>query len=146
MKKILLVASVLALAFCSAHASEEWLTDHAKALEKAKTENKPVLMDFTGSDWCSWCMKLDKEVFSTPSFKSYARKNLVLLKLDFPLRRALPAAIQKQNEELAEKYGVQDFPNIIVLNSEGNQIGQLRYRPGGPKAWIAALEKITKKP
>lgn len=146
MKKLGLFASLLLLVAFSAHAEGGWLTDHAKALEKAKTENKPLVMNFTGSDWCSWCIKLEKEVFATSPFKSYAEKNLVLLKLDFPRRHALPAAEQKQNEALAEKYGIRGFPTIVVLNSEGDQIGQLGYRPGGPKAWIAELEKATKKP
>jgi thioredoxin-related protein len=145
MKTFALFMSLLAFALLPLRA-DEWLTDHAKALEKAKAENKPVVMDFTGSDWCGWCIKLDKEVFSTSQFKTYATQNLVLLKLDFPHRRNLPAAEKKQNEALAAKYGIRGFPTVVVLNPEGNQVGQLGYRPGGPQPWIAELEKFTKKP
>jgi thioredoxin-related protein len=146
MKNLALITSLFALTLLPLRADDAWMTDHAKALEKAKVENKPVVMDFTGSDWCGWCIKLDKEVFNTPAFKSYAEKNLVLLKLDFPRRKALPPALKKQNEELASKHGIRGYPTIIVLNPEGNPIGQLGYRPGGPQAWIAELEKSTKKP
>ena len=146
MKTLPLLVSLLALTLLPLRAGEAWLTDHAKALEKAKAENKPVVMDFTGSDWCGWCIKLDKEVFDTPSFQAYAQKNLVLLKLDFPRKRSIPASEKKQNEELAAKYGIRGFPTIVVLNSEGTQVGQLGYRPGGPGPWIAELEKFTKKP
>ena len=146
MKNLALITSLLALTLLPLRADDAWMTDHAKALEKAKAENKPVVMDFTGSDWCGWCIKLDKEVFNTPAFKAYAEKNLVLLKLDFPRRKALPPALKKQNEELASKHGIRGYPTIIVLNPEGNPIGQLGYRPGGPQAWIAELEKSTKKP
>ncbi|MCC7519704.1 MAG: thioredoxin family protein [Verrucomicrobiae bacterium] len=146
MKRWTLCLALLAFAALPLLAAEGWLTDHAKALEKAKTENKPLVMDFTGSDWCGWCIKLDKEVFGKPEFKSYAAKNLVLLKLDFPRRRTLPAAEKEQNEALAGKYGIRGFPTIVVLDPQGETLGQLGYQPGGPKPWIAELEKLTQKP
>lgn len=146
MKTLALIASLFALALLPLQAGDGWMTDHSKALEKAKAENKPVLMDFTGSDWCGWCIKLDKEVFSTSTFKTYAEKNLVLLKLDFPRRHPLPASEKKQNEELASKYGIQGFPTIVILGADGAKKGELGYLAGGPKPWIVELEKITKKP
>jgi len=137
--------SALALAFFTSFllADEDgWMTNHAKALEKAKAEKKIVLMDFTGSDWCGWCIRLDKEIFSQKEFKDYAAKNLVLLKLDFPRKKALSAELQKQNEQLNDKYKVEGFPTVIVLDSEGKQVGQLGYMEGGPSAFIAALKKL----
>ncbi|MBI4027736.1 MAG: thioredoxin family protein [Verrucomicrobia bacterium] len=125
---------------------EGWLTSHAKALEKAKAENKLLLMDFTGSDWCGWCIRLDKEVFSQKEFKEYAEKNLVLLKLDFPRKKALAASEKKQNSELADKYSIKGYPTVIVLNAEGTQVGQLGYMQGGPAAFIAEVEKLKTKP
>ena len=119
-----------------------WVTDQPKALEKAKAEKKLVLMDFTGSDWCGWCMKLDKEVFSTPEFQKYAQANLVLLELDFPHKKVLPPALKSQNAALEQKYGIQGYPTIVVLDAQGNKVGELGYQPGGPQAFIAELDKL----
>ncbi len=144
MKRLFLsLAAVLALG--SLASADEWLTDYAKALAQAKAENKPVLIDFTGSDWCGWCMKLDREVFSLGDFKNYAAQKLVLLKIDFPRGRALPAAEKAQNEKLASQYRIQGFPTIVVLKSDGSKAGELGYLPGGPKAFISELEKVTPK-
>ena len=101
-------------------------------------------MDFTGSDWCGWCVRLEKEVFSQPEFKDYASKNLVLLELDFPRRKELSAEMMEQNQRLAMKYQIQGFPTIVVLDSSGKEIAQLGYVRGGPAAFIAELEKLPK--
>ena len=119
-----------------------WVTDQPKALEKAKTEKKLVLMDFTGSDWCGWCMKLDKEVFSTPEFQKYAQDHLVLVELDFPHKKVLAPNLKSQNEALQQKYSIQGYPSIIVLDAQGKKVGELGYQPGGPQAFIAELEKL----
>jgi thioredoxin-related protein len=87
---------------------------------------------------------LDREVFSTPEFKDYASKNLVLLEADFPHAKPQPASVRKQNEELAMRYQVIGFPTILVLNGEGKVVGELGYTPGGPGAFIAELEKLRK--
>src|SRR3954471_16135308 len=97
----------------------EWLTDLPRAKVQAKAENKLVLMDYTGSDWCGWCIKLDKEVFSTPEFAEYAKKNLVLVEVDFPNKKPQSAELKKANEALQEKYKIEGYPTVIVLNSEG---------------------------
>ena len=144
MKRLLLsLAAILTLG--SIASADEWLTDYAKALDQAKAQNKAVLIDFTGSDWCGWCMKLDREVFSLEDFKNYAAQKLVLLKIDFPRRKALPATETAQNEKLASKFNVEGFPTIIVLKPDGTKAGELSYLPGGPKAFISALEKVTPK-
>ena len=77
-----------------------WLTSYEKAQREAEAGNKLLLMDFTGSDWCGWCIMLDKEVFSKPEFKEYASKNLVLLELDFPRRKKMSPEITAQNESV----------------------------------------------
>ena len=128
----------------SAWAEPAWETDYKKAQEQAKTGNKLVLLDFTGSDWCGWCIKLNREVFSQPEFKSYATKNLVLVEVDFPRAKAQAASVKMQNEELASQYGIQGFPTIVVLNGQGKKVGQLYYMEGGPTAFIAELEKLRK--
>ncbi|HEY0369086.1 MAG TPA: thioredoxin family protein, partial [Chthoniobacterales bacterium] len=100
--------------------------------------------DFTGSDWCGWCIKLDREVFSKPEFKAYAEKNLVLLELDFPRGRELTPSERAQNQQLAMKYQIEGFPTIVVLDGEGKMVGEIGYTPGGPAAFIAELEKLRK--
>lgn len=144
MKTFLTLAAAVLFSTHSLLAAEGWGTDYKKAVSQAKSEKKLVLLDFTGSDWCGWCMKLDKEIFSTQAFKDYAGKNLVLVELDFPKSKSQEADVKKQNEELAAKYEVQGFPTIVVLDDKGNQVGQLGYMEGGPEAFIAELEKLKK--
>jgi thioredoxin-related protein len=123
-----------------------WLTDLPKAETEAKADHKLVLLDFTGSDWCGWCIKFDKEVFSTPAFADYARKNLVLVQLDFPQKKKLDAKLQKANDALRDKYGVKGYPTFIILNAEGKEVGrQVGYSEGGPKPFIAKLDQMKGK-
>jgi len=140
----LLIAVGLTLISITASAESSWVTDYKKAQEDAKAGKKLMLLDFTGSDWCGWCMKLDKEVFSTPEFQNYASRNLILVKLDFPRRRPQTEALKKQNEQLAQKYGIQGFPTIIVLNGQGEKVGELGYMEGGPSPFLAKLETLPK--
>lgn len=121
-----------------------WTTDLPKAQAKAKAENKLVMLDFTGSDWCGWCIKLNKEVFSTPEFVAYAQKNLVPVEVDFPNKKKQSAELKKANNALQKKYGIEGYPTIIVLNGDGKKVGELGYMPGGPKPFIAELEKLKK--
>jgi len=142
---ILFAAAAIGFAAASsAQAGPEWLTDYKKAQQEAKTSNRLLLVDFTGSDWCGWCIKLDKEVFSKPEFKDYASKNLVLMEVDFPRGKTQSAAMRQQNEQLAHQYQIQGFPTIVVLNGDGQAVGTLGYMPGGPSAFIAELEKLRK--
>ncbi len=143
MKRLLL--SALLLATSAAFAADDWQTDYKAALEQAAKENKPVLLDFTGSDWCGWCIKMVKDTFSQPDFKSFAKKNLILVELDFPNNKPQSAEVKKQNEALQAKYGVDGFPTLILLNSQGKEIARNGgYLPGGPKAFIAWVEEATK--
>jgi thioredoxin-related protein len=141
--------TVLAVALCavsvhSARAEANWLTDFGKAQAQAKVEHKLLLLDFTGSDWCGWCKVLEKEVFSQPEFQDYAEKNLVLMTIDFPRAKALSAEVRKQNQTLAQKFQVQGFPTIVVLDSDGKPVGLLGYQPGGPQAFISELKQLPK--
>ena len=133
----------------SAPAESDWLNDYKTAQQQAKTGNKLLLVNFTGSDWCGFCIRLDRDIFSKPEFKDYASKNLVLLEIDFPRPggprwNAQSAALKKQNEDLASKYQVFGFPTIVVLNGEGKLVGELGYMEGGPAPFIAELEKLHK--
>lgn len=145
MKKLIL-GTFVALALIGATAGEavNWLTDLPKAQTQAKTEKKLVMLDFTGSDWCGWCIKLNKEVFSQPEFAEYAKKNLVCVEVDFPNKKKLSPEQKKANDALAAKYKIEGYPTIIVLDSEGKKVGELGYMKGGPKAFIAELEKLKK--
>jgi len=87
---------------------------------------------------------LDREVFSKPQFKEYASKNLVLVEVDFPKMKPMSEAMRAQNVQLAQRYQVQGFPTIIVLNGDGRVVGELGYTQGGPDAFIAKLEKLRK--
>lgn len=144
--------SVLSLALCllfltsSAFANEKgWLTSWDEASRQSKVTGKPILMNFTGSDWCGWCIKLKDEVFKTPQFQSWAAKKVVLLELDFPRKTKLDAKTKAQNEKLAQKYGIQGFPTIVFANFKGDQLGTAGYAEGGPAAWTKMAEQQMKK-
>ena len=144
--RLVLAASAIAVALTVGPASAKpgWLTDFKQAQEEAKAGNKLILIDFTGSDWCGWCIKLDREVFSKPEFQEYASKNLVLMEVDFPKRKQQSAEQRAHNVELAMEHRVEGFPTIVVLNAAGKKVGELGYIPGGPAAFIAELDKLRK--
>jgi protein disulfide-isomerase len=121
----------------------EWLTDLSKAQAKAKAENKLVMLDFTGSDWCGWCIKLNKDVFSKPEFAEYAKKNLVLVEVDFPRKKKLSDGQQKANQALGQKYKIKGYPTIVVLDKEGTKVGELGYKPTA-KEFIDELNALKK--
>ncbi len=141
---LVITALALVAAMPVSAAKPGWLTNYKEAQEQAKASKKLMLLDFTGSDWCGWCIKLDREVFSKPEFKEYAEKNLVLVEVDFPRGRQLSEAERVQNEQLAMRYGIMGFPTIVVLDSEGKKVGELSYMPGGPTPFIAELDKLRK--
>jgi thioredoxin-related protein len=120
----------------------QWLTDFEAAKAQAHAGNKVLLMKFTGSDWCPPCMALEKQVFSKPEFAEYAAKNLVLLELDFPRRKELPAEQRAANTKLAQEYGIEGFPTVIVLDANAKPLGQFGYVPNLTAAKvIEVLEK-----
>lgn len=100
-----------------------------------------VLADFTGSDWCGWCIKLKDEVFSKPEFEEWAKEHVVLLELDFPKQKQLSDELKKQHEELRKEFGIDGFPTIVFMDAKGKKVGKSGYVAGGPAAWIAAAEK-----
>jgi thioredoxin-related protein len=128
-----------------ASAESDWLTDYKKAQQEAKAGNKFLLLDFTGSDWCGWCKKFDKEVLLQPEFKNYARENLVIVELDFPRAKTQTPELRKQNRELAQQYEIVGFPTIVVLSADGQKVWRYDgYFPDGPAAFIAQLQKLRK--
>lgn len=125
-----------------AFAETPWLTSLPAAQAQAKKENKLVLMDFTGSDWCEWCKKLDADVLSKPEFVSFAKKNLVLVQVDFPAQKEQSAELKAANRALQSKYNVNGYPTLVVIKPDGTIVWQ---QVGYPKHGLAdvmpALDK-----
>lgn len=134
---------VLAATACAAlGAAEGWLTDPAKAKAEAAKSGKPILVDFTGSDWCGWCVKLKKEVFDTPEFAAWAKDKVVLLEIDFPRKKEQTPAEKAANRALAEQFAIEGYPTIVIANAQLKELGRLGYQKGGPAAWTAAADKL----
>jgi protein disulfide-isomerase len=126
----------------------DWQTDYEQALATAKAARKCVLLDFTGSDWCGPCIEMNKVVFSKAAFQNYAKKNLVLVEVDYPRIKRLPAKVVKQNEHLMQQYGIEKsgYPTVILLNPDGKILGQLEGYSGElPADIIAWVEKLCGK-
>ncbi|MDY0083087.1 MAG: thioredoxin family protein [Ignavibacteriaceae bacterium] len=145
MKKIALLMILFSLfsIACSESGAKDslnWETNLETALEKAKQENKAVLVNFTGSDWCIWCQRLSDEVFSENEFESFANDNLILVKLDFPKNIEQTVETKMYNNQLAQKFGIQGFPTILLFNSQGQMVLQTGYQPGGAANYVSHLK------
>lgn len=104
-------------------AAAGWMTDLPAACRLAEKENKLVLIDFTGSDWCSACVRLRRTVLDTPAFREYAATRFVLMEVDLPRRKSFDQALLRRNEEIANRYGVAGFPTLMVINPKGEVMG-----------------------
>lgn len=127
--------------------AQDWITDFEKAKSIATEDSKTIVLVFQGSDWCGPCIKLDKEIWHTDEFKSYAKEHFVMLKADFPKRKknALSEEQQAHNNNLAENYNKNGyFPYVVVLDSEGNILGSTGYKKSTPSAYIKLLESFSK--
>jgi protein disulfide-isomerase len=141
--RILGACAALLLAAGSLRAAE-WTEDYAGALAKAKKEHKLVLLDFTGSDWCIWCKRIDADVFSTKKFQDYAAKGLVLVTLDFPRTHPQKDDIKARNGKLGEKFEIQGFPTLVIMDpSEKVVYRQDGYDEGGVDALLGHLPKVA---
>ncbi|MFN3872769.1 MAG: thioredoxin family protein [Ignavibacterium sp.] len=118
----------------------DWETNLETALQKAQKENKTVLVNFTGSDWCIWCQRLNNEVFTQKEFEEFAKENLILVKIDFPKNIEQPMETKMYNNQLAQRFGVEGFPTIFLLNKNGDVILQTGYQPGGPINYVNHLK------
>ena len=154
MKKIILIAFFFIGLSASQAQDLKWYTDVKEAIKVSNNEKKPLLLFFTGSDWCGWCIRLQKEVLKTPEFEKWAKENVVLVELDYPRRTDQPEAIKAQNNELQQVFGIQGFPTVHFANAKVNKEGKINfeglgstgYVAGGPSAWIASAEAFVKKP
>ena len=160
MKNLLIITLSLAL-YSISHSCQaqhdsgnlEWHTDMNKAMKISKKEKKPLMLFFTGSDWCGWCIKLQKEVFFTPKFEKWAKDNVVLVELDFPRRKKLPEELKQQNASLQQTFQVRGYPTVYFVmaekNADGNvnlnSLGKTGYVRGGPDTWIQNANTFLKK-
>ncbi|MSU27053.1 MAG: thioredoxin [Pedosphaera sp.] len=145
-KRLLSLAATLVLFQTVIAADSTWLTDLPKAKQQAKAEGKLVLLDFTGSDFCSSCIRLHKEVFPAKEFAAFAKQRLILVEVDFPLKKKQPAALKAANEALSKEFKVDGYPTLILLGSDGKKLGEVEFDlfDASAKDVIAAIEKLAK--
>jgi len=152
MKKIVLIAFFFIGISISQAQELKWYTDVKEAIKVSDKEKKPLLLFFTGSDWCGWCIRLQKEVLKTPEFSKWASESVVLVELDYPRRTAQSDEIKQQNNELQQVFGIQGFPTVFFANAKVNNEGKVNftglgstgYVAGGPAAWIAVADPFVK--
>lgn len=120
----------------------DWLTDFSAAQREAAEKQRPILANFSGSDWCGWCIKLEREVFSQPAFANYATNNLVLFLADFPSAQPQSPEIIAQNRKLSDAFGVRGYPTILLLDKDGNGLARMGYRRGGAEAYVKHLKSL----
>jgi len=147
MKQTILASLALAITASFATAGgDNWMTDFEAAQKKAAAENKDLLVDFTGSDWCGWCIKLNKEVFQHDPFKTGVADKFVLVELDFPRDKSkISKEVQEQNAALQAKYEVRGFPTILLLDSKGRPYAKTGYQAGGPEKYVTHLSELQAK-
>lgn len=141
----LLIAACTTLVFINSSCAQEtkngltWYTDMKQAHKLSQQTKKPIFAFFTGSDWCGWCHKLEAAVFNKPGFQAWAKKNVILVELDFPRRKQLPDSLMQQNQQLAQVLGIQGYPTVWLLFIEQNgdkfnlkPLGKLGYPTSEP--------------
>lgn len=147
-----LTLSLLFISFISLSFSQDklvWHEDLKEAITISQKENKPLMLFFTGSDWCGWCIRLQKEVFFKPEFTKWAVENVVLVELDFPRKKAQTQELRTQNAQLQQQFQVRGYPTIWFVKADKNSAGQVNlsqlgrtgYVKGGPAAWIATANQ-----
>lgn len=141
MQRIILIALLLIMISGLSAGNINWQHNIEDALQQAKQENKHVFVFFTGSDWCSWCFKLIEEVFDTPEFQNYVAENMVMVELDFPRGNLLSESQKSYNQEKQQKYGIQGYPSVLILDTDGKVVVQTGYRPDGGAAYVKFLEE-----
>lgn len=142
---ILLYSLNLKAAANDSHAGHiDWKTNYSEALKTSATSGKPVILFFTGSDWCGWCTKLENEVLNTDEFAQLVGDKFIFVKLDFPLYKQQDTNLAAANKQLQEKYEVRGFPALIIIDSSERKIGVTGYRANGPKLYANhLLEKVA---
>lgn len=152
MKKIIVALLLFAGSFAVEAQELVWHTNINKAIEISNKQSKPLMLFFTGSDWCGWCIRLQKEVLRTPEFAVWAKENVVLVELDYPNKVPQTPEIKNQNAGLQQAFQVQGYPTVWFTNTTKKDgkvnfsgLGSTGYVAGGPKAWLAVANDILKK-
>jgi thioredoxin-related protein len=141
MRKIIFT-SIICFALSFSASAQDWFTNFEEAKTKASEKNINIVLVFQGSDWCAPCMKLDKEIWSTAEFQNLAKDHFVMLKADFPRRKAnkLPENLEKQNAKLAEAYNNQGFfPLVVIIDKNGKLLGKMGYEKSSPSDYFNKL-------
>jgi len=125
-----------------AHAAG-WMVDLNKAYDESKRTGKPILANFTGTDWCGWCIKLKREVFDKPEFKAWAKKNVILMEIDFPRRFVLPQKYREQNAGLQQAFKVTGYPTIWVFNLTKDAEGKFNIAALGKTGYVSGVKAFT---
>ena len=120
----------------------QWHTDFDKALQIAQSLDRPVLINFTGSDWCSWCVKIKEDIFNSDTFENWARERVILVELDFPQRKPQMPAVKRRNQEIAARFNVRGYPTVLLLSPTGEVLGPKLAYKDSPADWIASAEQI----
>ncbi len=136
--------AILVLA-CATGFGQEWNTNFEMAKKNAQEKKQKIILVFSGSDWCAPCMKLEREIWNSETFKNYSKENYTLLKADFPKRKknALTADLQDHNNQLAERYNKNGFfPLVVVLDEKGKALGQVGYKKSTPREYIELINSF----
>jgi protein disulfide-isomerase len=149
---IIFLTSLTSFAQKATNEDVVWHTDLNKAIELSKKENKPLMLFFTGSDWCGWCVKLQKEVFTQSEFKKWAQANVVLVEVDFPRADIQTEEVKTQNRMLQQQFAVRGYPTCWFVNVDKlkdgkvnfTQLGSKGYEAGGPANWTTGAQTIIK--
>jgi len=149
--KLSLITAVLAFSISGVLFAQEeykaeldgWLVNLEEAYEISKKENKPILANFTGSDWCGWCKKLSASVFKKEDFKKWADDNVVLLELDYPRRKQVPAEIKKQNAGLQQAFKVRGYPSVWVFDLDKGDDGRFNISALGKTGYTKTVVEFT---
>ena len=124
----------------------EWTMDLDAAKTLAAQKNLPIFLNFTGSDWCGWCIRMDRQVFSQKAWQDYAKEHFVLVWIDFPRDKSLvPPQFTARNQKLSQEFGVEGYPTYVLLDSDGQtRLGQAgASRDASPESFIESLESIV---
>ena len=154
MRKIFILTFFIIGAFAVEAQELNWHTDVREPIAINNKEKKPLMMFFTGSAWCGWCIRLQNEVLKTPEFQKWAKENVVLVELDYPkgaVQTPQTPEIINQNAELLQAFGVRGYPTVHFATAESKDgkvnfkgLGNTGYVAGGPTAWLAVADGIIK--
>lgn len=142
MKRLLPVLALLVGATLAHARTDGWVWFFDTALQRARQTGKPMLIDFSGSDWCKPCLALDRNIYQKPEFKAWAAKKVILLRLDYPKHVAQSPAVTQQNEAIARQLGVDGFPTVLLVRPDGLVLGRTGYFTPDVKKWLAVADQI----